>query len=50
MNPYEAEKVGKFRHEDLLREGKQERLANKARPEETKQVLRKVKTLLAFFL
>jgi hypothetical protein len=49
MNTYEAMKTGKFRHKDLLHEGEQERLARKAQPKEEKQILREVKTLLAFF-
>jgi len=50
MNNYEAEKIGKFCHKDLLREGKRERLANKARPKSEKLLKVGMKNLLSFFL
>ncbi len=51
MNLYEAEKFGKFRHKDLLREGKREGLANKARPKKSEKLFSVgVKDLIAFFL
>lgn len=49
MNTYEAMKTGKFRHKDLLREGEQERLANKVRPKSEKLLSGRVKNLLALF-
>lgn len=53
MNSYEGEQLGRFTHEDRLREGKEERLAKKAilrRERERTNKRRFVKNLLLFFV
>ena len=53
MNSYEGEQLGRFLHEDRLREGKEERLAKKAvlsRERKKTNKRRLVKNLLLFFI
>ena len=53
MNSYEGEQLGRFIHEDRLREGKEERLAKKAVLSKERERTNKrgfVKNLLLFFM
>jgi len=53
MNSYEGEQLGRFIHEDRLREGEEERLAKKAilgKERERTNKRRFVKNLLLFFI
>lgn len=53
MNSYEFEELGRFTHEDRLREGKEERLAKKAILTRERKKINKsrfVKNLLLFFI
>lgn len=53
MNSFEGEQLGRFTHEDRLREGREERLANKAirgRERNRANKSRFVKNLLLFFI
>jgi hypothetical protein len=53
MNSYEGEQLGRFLHEDRLREGEEERLAKKAvlsRERKKTNKRRLVKNLLLFFI
>ena len=53
MNSYEGEQLGRFLHEDRLREGEEERLAKKAvlsRERKKPNKRRLVKNFLLFFI
>lgn len=53
MNSYKGENLGKFIHEDRLREGEEERLAKKAIMGRERKKIKKrklVKNLLLFFI
>ena len=50
MNSFEAQQVGKFKHRDRLREGREERLARQFPGEREESRIKWIKNLALFLL